>query len=741
MNESALLNVDDVGPQNHNNNNNNHPTLPQTPSWSVFGASFLCILEGRINPPNTALASLVDTDNDWELSITQSSQYYTPDQAHGLLQKHINALYPQSWQSYAAMTLSVEDDTHPIEEEEKNDGDNFTATLSTPVQPSSVARRHLVNANVQVTKSNVLRQQRSMFNQHYRHSQYNAVAASRVLDRPTIIEDADHPSNHSLTMTTNKNRKRKSTTALEELRVVAQQQQQGDTTNKPSVREVLPVCMHAQFMTHPKSLNQDMLYEWLVPNKHTFYMTEKTDGVRMWLLLTRDMNQRPVQALVDRGGRVWRLHAHVMQAPLNLYKDTLLDGELVWRPAITNEHAQDTNNGDHSPTVEFAVFDAIAVGGMKVAQMDFIDTRQPIVHTVCASITWRGVFLHAKHWRSVADVFGSSKRRPNGGQSIQTNNAHEAWMQQSSLAYMQSHHTDGWIIQHRALASIALPPSVSSGNRVAANLLCLLQNEIYGNPLMHHNEQMRMYTKHVVDVFKFKPIQTLDFWLVLVPSACALRTMVRSMNGDDDNTNVDNALVATHHEMCALLLSQEEFAHWTYDDYFARFQQDYTLSDSENTMAYEGNKSHHVSSQECLCGWMPTRQWMQSHPRINEWRSCLPIRWSCSASTEEECNDENATLLQTWIHEHFDIAALTTHATTMRASQSPSDICMPPVLVCGLVEVAVIAMEHNSRPVFQPLRVRSDKPSANGIQTTGNTVADWLAGPLDAQRLFIALSK
>ena len=89
---------------------------------------------------------------------------------------------------------------------------------------------------------------------------------------------------------------------------------------------------------------------------HSYFVCEKSDGIRYLLYLTEDEHGAESHYLIDRKNDYWWLHQRNLHFPLpnnplGFHKGTLIDGELVM---------ERLPNGQTEP--KFLVFDLLALG-------------------------------------------------------------------------------------------------------------------------------------------------------------------------------------------------------------------------------------------------------------------------------------------------------------------------------------------------------------------------------------------
>lgn len=95
-------------------------------------------------------------------------------------------------------------------------------------------------------------------------------------------------------------------------------------------------------VANPSSLSR-CDFHWFY--EHRYFVSEKTQGVRMLLLLTQ-IGQREYAVMVDRA---WNMIQIEVCADASYFKNTLLDGEMVW------------NNDDRGWYPAYLVFDIVAL--------------------------------------------------------------------------------------------------------------------------------------------------------------------------------------------------------------------------------------------------------------------------------------------------------------------------------------------------------------------------------------------
>lgn len=236
------------------------------------------------------------------------------------------------------------------------------------------------------------------------------------------------------------------------------------------------LATHTEFMAHPVSLGKRMYHMHIAPRLDQFLISKKQDGVRFWLCFGHDHNYQKIAFMMNRNGQKWIV---AVQAPDDLYRGTLLDGE--W---MEHDAEYDIDQGQVVKRYTYVVFDVLSYAGIKQIQYCRFDDRLTTVHGIVAQCHWSDhVRFQTKAWVTLVDFANQGGR-------------------------MLMDHT----INQACVAKLG----VANGSAVIEDGICQDSLKNDGHILMDRDNPACQLATASPFIFKLKHTHTIDLWLILV---------------------------------------------------------------------------------------------------------------------------------------------------------------------------------------------------------------------------------
>jgi hypothetical protein len=302
---------------------------------------------------------------------------------------------------------------------------------------------------------------------------------------------------------------------------------------RPILADKTPTA-HSQFMTHPISVSKDIVNQVIIPNANAMVISEKSDGIRCWLLFfteqivphtapttttstvvtspgqavpvksqvagTDATNQRQLVVALTRNGNMWMLDG--FKAPAEMFKGSLIDGEAL-PPEYDVERC--------SPVSRFSIFDIVEFCATRwiqrtswTARMKAIDSIVPVLHcsgNIFAKKEWQPLVTYISKFDSVDEMTRDLKMP-----------------------------ADGWIIQSQN----EMPYKTARG--------ILAQKSALHSAVTMSNK-MRRDIDRFGTIFKLKFVHTIDVWVAIRSDDCGQQEVVVAC---DDESPSDIHPLSSH---------------------------------------------------------------------------------------------------------------------------------------------------------------------------------------------------